>query len=183
MINDKIPLSITTNFWSKQYLKYLIVVFCSFYFSQSAEAADYKFKFHHFLSANSFWQKQILQPWVDEIERNSNGRISIEIFPSMTLGGRPPELVQQARDGVVDIIWTVNGYTPGMFPRSEVFELPTVFTNDPEPVNLALFDLFESELKPDYAGLEVMFLSVHAGNATCCNASSGPTTITSKRCS
>ena len=83
----------------------------------------------------------------------------------MTLGGRPPELVQQARDGVVDIIWTVNGYTPGMFPRSEVFELPTVFTNDPEPVNLALFDLFEADLKPDYAGLQVMFLSVHAGNA------------------
>ena len=102
---------------------------------------------------------------LDNIEKNSNGRISIEIFPSMTLGGRPPELVQQARDGVVDIIWTVNGYTPGMFPRSEVFELPTVFINDPEPVNLALFDLFEADLKPDYAGLQVMFLSVHAGNA------------------
>ena len=164
MINEKMPFSKMTNFWSKQYLKYLIVIFCGFYSSLSAEATEYKFKFHHFLSANSFWQKQILQPWVDTIERNSNGRISIEIFPSTTLGGRPPELVQQARDGVVDIIWTVNGYTPGMFPRSEVFELPTVFTNYPEPVNLALFDLFESELKPDYSGLEVMFLSVHAGN-------------------
>ena len=165
MINNEMQLSKIMIFWLKQYLKYLIVIAFGFYFSQSATAADYKFKFHHFLGSNSFWQTQILQPWVDEIERNSNGRISIEIFPSMTLGGRPPELVQQARDGVVDIIWTVNGYTPGMFPRSEVFELPTVFTNDPEPVNLALFDLFESELKPDYSGLEVMFLSVHAGNA------------------
>ncbi len=164
MINNKIPLSKITNFWLKLCLKCLIVISFSFCSSQLAAAADYKFKFHHFLGANSFWQTQILQPWVDKIERNSNGRISIEIFPSMTLGGRPPELVQQARDGVVDIIWTVNGYTPGMFPRSEVFELPTVFTNDPEPVNLALFDLFENELKPDYFGLEVMFLSVHAGN-------------------
>ena len=165
MINNKMPLSKLTKLWLKQYLKYLIVIFGGFYFTQSATAADYKFKFHHFLGANSFWQTQILQPWVDKIEYDSNGLISIEIFPSMTLGGRPSELVQQARDGVVDIIWTVNGYTPGMFPRSEVFELPTVFTNDPEPVNLALFELFESELKQDYTGLEVMFLSVHAGNA------------------
>jgi TRAP-type C4-dicarboxylate transport system substrate-binding protein len=45
----------------------------------------------------------------------------------MTLGGTPPELVQQARDGVVDLVWTVNGYTPGQFPRTEVFELPGVF--------------------------------------------------------
>ncbi|CAI8367244.1 MAG: Solute-binding protein [SAR116 cluster bacterium] len=52
-----------------------------------------------------------------------------------------------------------------MFPRSEVFELPTIFTNDPVSVNLAMYDLFETELKADYTGLEVLFLSVHAGNA------------------
>ena len=89
-------------FWLKLFLKYFIPVCCGFLFSQSALAEEYKFKFHHFLGANSFWQTEILQPWVDNIEKNSNGRISIEIFPSMTLGGRPPELVQQARDGVVD---------------------------------------------------------------------------------
>ena len=165
MRNKTITISKFLGFWLKLFVKYFIVVCCGILISQSAWAEEYKFKFHHFLGANSFWQTEILQPWVDNIEKNSNGRISIEIFPSMTLGGRPPELVQQARDGVVDIIWTVNGYTPGMFPRSEVFELPTVFTNDPEPVNLALFDLFEADLKPDYAGLQVMFLSVHAGNA------------------
>ena len=165
MRNKTITISKFLGFWLKLFVKYFIVVCCGILISQSVLAEEYKFKFHHFLGANSFWQTEILQPWVDNIEKNSNGRISIEIFPSMTLGGRPPELVQQARDGVVDIIWTVNGYTPGMFPRSEVFELPTVFTNDPEPVNLALFDLFEADLKPDYAGLQVMFLSVHAGNA------------------
>ena len=148
-----------------KFLKYLIALCFTTLLSQSAFAESYNFKFHHFLSANSFWQKQILEPWVSAVEQNSNGRVSIEIFPSMTLGGRPPELVQQARDGVVDIIWTVNGYTPGIFPRSEVFELPTVFTNDPVSVNLAINDLFETDLKADYEGLEVMFLSVHAGNA------------------
>ena len=154
------PTLVLTNYFGNLF----ILCFCLL-FSQSALAADYNFKFHHFLGANSNWQTQILEPWVNRVEQNSNGQVSIEIFPSMTLGGRPPELVQQARDGVVDIIWTVNGYTPGMFPRSEVFELPTIFTNDPVSVNLAIYDLFETELKADYTGLEVLFLSVHAGNA------------------
>src|SRR3546814_20956334 len=83
----------------------------------------------------------------------------------MTLGGRPQELVQQVRDGVVDIIWTVNGYTPGIFPRTEVFELPFVFVNDPKATNLAMPDMFESRLKEEYKGAEVLFLHAHAGPA------------------
>ena len=54
----------------------------------------------------------------------SNGEIKVEMYPSMQLGGAPPQLVDQVRDGVVDIVWTVAGYTPGRFPRLEVFELP-----------------------------------------------------------
>ena len=155
----------TTTFLNLTYLSCMLTIAINVAPLQSASAAEYQFKLHHFLGATSLWQTQILEPWATQVAQNSDGRISIEIFPSMTLGGRPAELVQQARDGVVDIIWTVNGYTPGIFPRSEVFELPTIFTNDPVPVNLALYDLFESDLKEDYAGLEVLFLSVHAGNA------------------
>ena len=44
----------------------------------------------------------------------------------MQLGGTPPQLYDQARDGVADIVWTLPGYTPGRFPRIEVFELPFV---------------------------------------------------------
>lgn len=130
-----------------------------------ARAQDYTFKLHHFLGPDTPTQTETLEPWVEAVEANSGGRVSIEIYPAMTLGGRPPELVQQARDGVVDLIWTVNGYTPGLFPRSEVFELPNVHVNDPVATNLAMAELFPTDLAQDYAGLEVMFLHVHAGNA------------------
>ena len=40
------------------------------------------------------------------------------------LGGTPVQLYDQARDGVVDIIWTLPGNTAGRFPLMEVFELP-----------------------------------------------------------
>jgi len=129
-----------------------------------AKAQEHTFKLHHFLSAKAPAHTQMLEPWARAVEENSGGKVKIEIFPSMTLGGRPPELIQQARDGVVDLIWTVNGYTPGLFPRTEVFELPTVFKNDPIAANLAVHDLFESDLSEDYKGVEVMFLHVHAGN-------------------
>ncbi|MEM8700834.1 MAG: TRAP transporter substrate-binding protein [Pseudomonadota bacterium] len=126
-------------------------------------AADHEFKLHHFIGEKAPAHAQMLVPWAKKVEENSGGKVSIEIYPAMTLGGRPPELINQVRDGVVDLVWTVNGYTPGLFPRSEVFELPGVHKNDTAATNLALKELFESDLKDDYKGVEVMFLHVHAG--------------------
>ena len=127
-------------------------------------AQEITLKLHQFLSAKAPAQTQMLEPWAKRVEENSGGKVKIEIYPAMTLGGRPPELVQQVRDGVVDLVWTVNGYTPGLFPRSEVFELPGVFVNDPAATNIAMRRMYDSDLAEEYQGLEVMFLHVHAGN-------------------
>jgi TRAP-type C4-dicarboxylate transport system substrate-binding protein len=129
----------------------------------AAAAQEHVFKLHHFLSAQAPAHTQMLEPWARAVEENSGGAVAIELYPAMSLGGRPPELIQQARDGVVDIVWTVNGYTPGLFPRTEVMELPNVYRNDPRAANLALHDMFESDLAEEYQGVEVMFLHVHAG--------------------
>lgn len=133
--------------------------------SFAASAQEFTFKLHHLLSAVAPAQKNMLEPWAKAVEENSGGRVKIEIFPAMSLGGRPPELIQQARDGVVDIVWTVNGYTPGLFPRTEVLELPGVYLNDTKAANLALYDMFEEHLRQEYKGVEVMWLHVHAGQA------------------
>ena len=134
-------------------------------FAGAAFAQEHVFKLHHLLGAQAPAQTRMLEPWARKVEENSGGSVKIEIYPAMSLGGTPPELVQQARDGVVDIIWTVNGYTPGQFPRTEVFELPGVYLNDIKATNLAMYDMFEDTLKEDYKGLEVMWLHVHAGQA------------------
>ncbi|PQO24965.1 C4-dicarboxylate ABC transporter substrate-binding protein [Rhodobacteraceae bacterium WD3A24] len=129
-----------------------------------ANAQEYEFTLHHLLSAQAPAHTDMLVPWAERVEELSDGRVSIEIFPNMTLGGRPPELITQARDGVVDIVWTVNGYTPGLFPRTEVMELPTVFEADPVAANLALYDMYNDGLiSEDYAAVEVMWLHTHRG--------------------
>jgi TRAP-type transport system periplasmic protein len=60
-------------------------------------------------------------PWAEKVSDESEGRLNVEVYSSMSLGGTPAALYDQARDGVVDIIWTVAGYTPGRFPISETF--------------------------------------------------------------
>lgn len=89
-----------------------------------ANAAEVTLKLHHFLPAVSNIHKNFLTPWADRVEKDSGGRIKIDIFASMQLGGAPPQLYDQARDGVADIVWTLPGSTPGRFPKIEVFELP-----------------------------------------------------------
>ncbi len=48
-------------------------------------------------------------------------------------------------DGVADIVWTVAGYTPGRFPRAEVFELPFTMT-DAESMSKAYWELAEETM-------------------------------------
>ncbi len=133
--------------------------------SASALAQEVTLKLHHFLGPKSPAQTKMLEPWAKSIEEASGGRVKIEIYPSMSLGGAPPELISQVRDGVVDLVWTVNGYTPGLFPRTEVFELPFIHTNDILATDLAMRDMFDEYLAPEYKGVKVMFLHVHAGQA------------------
>ena len=130
----------------------------------TASAQEATLKLHHFLSPKAPAHAKMLAPWAERVEKASGGRLKIEIYPAMTLGGKPPQLIRQLRDGVVDIIWTVNGYTPGVFPRSEVFELPFVHTNSAVATNLAMRDLFETHLAEDYKGIKVLALHVHGGN-------------------
>ena len=83
-------------------------------------------KLHHFLGPQSNGHAKMLAPWAKTVEAASNGTLKIDIYPSMQLGGTPPQLFDQARDGVADIVWTLPGSTPGRFPLSEVFELPFI---------------------------------------------------------
>lgn len=109
-------------------------------------AQDVTLKMHHFLPPQANVPKLILDVWADKVEQDSNGRIKIDRFPSMQLGGKPPELIDQAIDGVADIVWTVVGYTPGRFPRTEVFELPFMMTNA-GAVSQAYWEMFEKHMK------------------------------------
>jgi TRAP-type C4-dicarboxylate transport system substrate-binding protein len=107
--------------------------------------------------------KTFLIPWTEKLAKESNGRLKVGFFGSMTLGGTPPQLVDQVRDGVVDIVWTLPGYTAGRFPKSSVFELPFLHVNA-ETTTLAIQDYAERFLKDEYKDYHVLLLHSHGGS-------------------
>ncbi|MDO0945234.1 TRAP transporter substrate-binding protein [Chromohalobacter israelensis] len=94
-----------------------------------AQEAEYTLRLHHFFPASAPVHQEYFLPWKEAIEKESDGRLAVELYPSMQLGGTPPSLYDQAKDGQVDIIWTVLGYNSGRFPRAEVFDLPFLPTS------------------------------------------------------
>lgn len=126
-----------------------------------AADAEYTFKLHHFLPPMSMQHSKVFLPWSEKIAAESNGRIKIELYPTMQLGGKPPHLYDQVRKGVVDMSWTVGGYTPGRFPKTTVFELPFMATNA-KGMSMALQEFYESELKDEFEDVHVLSLHTHA---------------------
>ncbi|TSE34963.1 Solute-binding protein [Tepidimonas charontis] len=92
----------------------------------AAWAQQLTLRVHHFLPAQASIPRLVIEPWAKKIEADSGGRIRVQVFPAMQLGGTPPQLYDQVKDGVVDVVWTVLGHTPGRFPKMEVFELPFI---------------------------------------------------------
>lgn len=129
--------------------------------STITNAQEVTLRLHQFLPPVAVVPSKILKPWGETVNKASDGRIVIEHFDAMSLGGRPPALMDQARDGVVDLAMTVVGYTPGRFPRTEVFELPFMMTN-PVATSAAFWDYVESDLQAtEYKDLKVLGAWVH----------------------
>lgn len=106
--------------------------------------------------------KTFLTPWAEKIARESGGKLEIQPFWAMQLGGKAPQLLDQVRDGVIDIAWTLPGFTPGRMPRVEPFELPFVHKTAYSST-MALQDYQEKHLAPDLKDYHPLLLHVHAG--------------------
>ncbi|WP_306005510.1 TRAP transporter substrate-binding protein [Aquicoccus porphyridii] len=127
----------------------------------AAQAQEVTLKLHQFLPPQANVPKLVLDVWADKVEADSDGRIKIDRFPAMALGGKPPELIDQVTDGVADIVWAVNGFTPGRFPRTEVFELPFM-VSDARAASSAYWQMFETHMKDtDFRDVKVLGTWVH----------------------
>ena len=136
-------------------------VFSAAMMGGAAAAQEVTLRLHQFLPPPAPVPAMILKPWAQGVEEASGGRIKIEHFDAMSLGGRPPELMDQARDGVVDLSMTVVGYTPGRFPRTEVFELPFMMTS-PVATAAAYWEMVETDFQNnEYADVKVLGAWVH----------------------
>jgi TRAP-type transport system periplasmic protein len=117
-------------------------------------------KFHTFMAPLSNVWLTMHKPWMEKVEKESGGRIKFEGYPAMQLGGTPVQLYDQARDGVVDIVWTLPGNTAGRFPRIEVFELPFMM-NNAEATSKAYWEYFQTQAADEFKDTHPIALHVH----------------------
>ncbi|MFZ9552222.1 MAG: TRAP transporter substrate-binding protein [Hylemonella sp.] len=117
-------------------------------------------KFHTFMSPASGVWLTMHKPWMEKVEKESGGRIKFEAYPAMQLGGSPVQLYDQARDGVVDVVWTLPGNTAGRFPRVEVFELPFML-NNAEATSKAYWEYVQTMAPDEFKDTHVLALHVH----------------------
>lgn len=128
--------------------------------SGAAMAQEVTLRLHQMLPPQATIPAKAIAPWAEKVSQESNGRIKIEQYPSMQLGGRPPELYDQAKDGVVDMVWTVIGYTPGRFPKTEAFELPFMVTTG-EATSKAFHEFAEKHAADEFKDVKVIAFHVH----------------------
>jgi len=133
-------------------------LFCA---ALSAQAqAPIVLKVHHFLGPQSIQHTAMMGDWCKAIAKDSNNRLQCQIFPAMQLGGTPQQLFDQAKDGVADVVWTVAGYTPGRFLRSQVFELPFTMT-DAAATSRAAWDFVQKHAQDEYRDVKLLAIHVH----------------------
>lgn len=120
-------------------------------------------KVHHFLPAVSSAHRNFIVPWCDKIAKDSGGKLKCQIYPQMQLSGTPQQLFDQAKDGVVDIIWTVPSYQAGRFPVVEAFELPFMIF-DSERASRGLWSYAMKNATAEFKGVKPILFHVHDGS-------------------
>lgn len=126
-----------------------------------AVAQDVTLRVHHFLSPRASVPAKFIEPWAQKVMEESAGRIKVEIYPAMQLGGAPPTLYDQARDGVVDIVWTLPSYTPGRFPETEALEVPMMTPTSAEAASRAAWNFIAEHGMQRFSDVHLIAVHMH----------------------
>lgn len=127
-----------------------------------ASAAEVTLRLHHFLPPVAPMHSQFFEPWAAELAAASEGAIEVQLFPAMQMGGKPPQLVEQVKKGIVDIAWALPTYTPGRYPVAETMGLPFL-AKHAEETSVALHKLMDEFGGDEFAGMKPLAFWSHDG--------------------
>jgi len=104
---------------------------------------------------NHYVVKDILQPWMADVEKATEGRVKINLLPKPV--GAPAQHWELARKGVADITWGNFTYEPERFKHVWFSELPMMGSNC-EASSVALWRTFDKYLAKNEAFKGVVML-------------------------
>ncbi len=98
--------------------------------------------------------------WCTLLEKESSGRMKCNALPKAVTAA--PGTFDAVRDGLVDISFTVDGYTPGRFINTQVAEFP--FLGDSAvPTSVAYQRIYDKHFAPlgEHRGVKVLGVLTH----------------------
>ena len=87
-------------------------------------------------------QVMALKPWLEQIEKATNGKLKFKVYYSQTLN-KGAATWNAVRDGIADVGWCFHAYWPGMTSLSDVISLPSLPFSTSEEASAALWKLYE----------------------------------------
>lgn len=116
-------------------------------------------QFNRWLPAGHFVQTSILDPWAQDIEEATEGRVRIEMTASPL--GPPARSFDLVRSGAAQVTWSATGYTANRFITGQSVELPFKTTTG-EALSVAYWRVHQSHFAKanEYAGVKLLSLHV-----------------------
>ena len=98
--------------------------------------------------------------WCDALEKESAGRMKCNILPKAV--SAPPGTFDAVRDGLADISFTVDGYTPGRFVFTQMAEFPFLGDNS-MATSVAYQRVYNKHFAPlgEHRGVKVLGVFPH----------------------
>lgn len=125
-----------------------------------AGAQEYSFRFVSLTPESGYVHDQHLRTFAEAVEADSDGRIAIDLQP-VGVYGKPAQYHDLVKNGVIDMAWTVQGYTSGAFPQSSVVELPFLFETGEEGSDILWRMYEEGHFDGDYGDVKPIALYTH----------------------
>jgi len=127
----------------------------------AAAEPELTLRFQHFVSPASGSPEYFMEPWIEKVEAESGGRLKIELYSLMALGGKAPDQYDMIRDGAIDGGWIIPGYQPGRFPEAEALELPFITPKSGELASIAAWEFTQKHLMDDFEDIHVIAAHMH----------------------
>ena len=102
----------------------------------------------------------VQKEWCDLLEKESTGRMKCNILPKGVVAA--PGTFDAVRDGLADISYTVDGYTPGRFINTQVAEFP--FLGDSATATSVAYQrIYDKYFAPlgEHRGVKVLGVFTH----------------------
>jgi len=138
----------------------ILACLVSFPHSSLAQQEQYKLKLSAYVPSVHHQYSVTFVGWAEELERRSNGRLQLDMYPAQQLG-KMSQQYNLARRGDVDIAFVLHGIPAGRFPLTELTHLPMLFRSGEQAAQV-LMDLVPEYLAAEHTGVKILYIFGHS---------------------